>query len=71
MRGPTCDERGCKRTNLTAQFTMKLKDVTKETYLREPQPQFYCEKHRELHPNISPTTGALIGGDNATTQEAT
>jgi hypothetical protein len=54
LRGPTCDERGCKRTDLIPQFTMKVSDITKGSM---PQPQFYCPKHRELHPSVSPTTG--------------
>jgi hypothetical protein len=63
MRGPTCDERGCKRTDLVPQFTMRMSEIHKDSL---PQPQFYCAKHRGLHPNVSPTTGVPKGGDDAT-----
>jgi hypothetical protein len=63
LRGPQCDERGCVRTDLIPQFTMRVSDITKDSI---PQPQFYCKKHRGRHPNISPTTGVPKGGDDAT-----
>jgi hypothetical protein len=63
LRGITCDHgRGCKRTDLTAQFTMKVSEIRKDS---PAQPQFYCPRHRGLHLNISPTTGTPMGGDNA------
>jgi hypothetical protein len=57
-RGPYCEHgRGCEETDLTAQFTMKLSEVTKENIKTIPQPQFYCRKHRNKHPDVSPVTG--------------
>lgn len=65
MRRDACDHgRGCKKKDLRAQFTMKIGDITKGSL---PQPQFYCENHRELHPNVSPTTGTPMGGEDAKT----
>jgi hypothetical protein len=60
-RGPYCEHgRGCKRTDLTPQFTMKLTEVKKENLKTKPQPQFYCGQHRSKHPNVSPVTGQEI-----------
>lgn len=60
-RGPYCEHgRGCEETDLTPQFTMKLTEVTKETVKKQPQPQFYCRRHRSKHPNLSPITGQRI-----------
>jgi len=61
-RGPYCEHgRRCERKDLTAQFTMKLTEVTKTSAKKMPQPQFYCKLHRNKHPNVSPITGQPIG----------
>lgn len=60
-RGPYCEHgRGCEETDLTPQFTMALTKVTKESHRDNPQPQFYCVKHRKKHPNVSPVSGHPI-----------
>jgi len=60
-RGPYCEHgRGCERTDLSPQFTMKISQVTKESNRRNPQPQYYCGGHRSKHPNVSPISGQPI-----------
>lgn len=62
-RGPFCEHgRGCKRTDLVAQFTMPLREVTKANLKTHPQPQYYCGKHTSEHPNVSPISGQPIEG---------